>query len=297
MYFFNIRFRAKEPVSKTDIIFHESSIKKDVPKKVWMYWEGNEIPYIVELCIDKIIKNNPDFEINFINQTTLFKFINVEDIPNFNLIQHKADYIRLKLLYQYGGVWIDSSIMMFENLNYYLKILSKHNCSFLSFYWDINSTDDKYPIVQNWFMISSKNNQFIKDWLDEFVYATNLGVDQYVKKIKKNNPEYLQRIKDPIYFYNFICSQKPLRKYNDFVLLNCSNDAILYHLTGSWRNILFRKKFIHYTNFIKNISLYKRPKKLPPLIKITSGERFFVEKILKSKKYKDNSLLDIFIGD
>ena len=294
---FNIRFRAKEPIEHSDIIFHEVLIRKNIPKIVWMYWEGDDCPYLVKLCMDRIIKKNPDYLVNILNPKSLSEFIDVDEIPDFKLVQHKSDFIRLSLLYKYGGIWIDASVMLFDNLDYYFRILSKYECNFLSYYWDHNSNDNRYPIVQNWFMISSAKNDFIKDWLCEFLFATNIGIDLYIKKTRKNNPEYLQKINDPYYLYNFVCSQKSLRQHKDFVLLNCSNDAILYQMTGSWRYIFFNIKFVHYTNFIKNISLYKSPKKLPPLIKVTSGERYFVEEILINKKYKDNSLLDKFIGD
>lgn len=297
MYFFNIRFKAKEPIDHSDIIFKESLIKKNIPKIVWMYWDNEEYPSFVKLCMDKIIKNNPDFVINIVNERNLGEFIDINRIPEFNMVQHKADFIRLSLLYKYGGVWIDSSVMLFESLDYYFKILSNYKSNFLSFYWDYNSSDYEYPIVQNWFMISAANTDFIKDWLEEFVFAGSIGVESYIKEKTKNNPEYLQKINDPFYLYNFVCSQKSLRKHNDFVLLNCSNDAILYHMTGSWRDIFFKIKFIHYTNFIKNLCLYKKPNKLPPLIKVTSGERYFIEKRLNLIKYKPNSLLDVFVGD
>lgn len=95
---------------------------KDKPT-IWMYWEnknGNATPDSIRLCWKTIINQNKnDFQIKILTEDDVEAYlpdINV-DYKLFKIIAHKADYIRFNLLYQYGGIWLDSDTICFRSFN------------------------------------------------------------------------------------------------------------------------------------------------------------------------------------
>ena len=95
---------------------------KDKPI-IWMYWENKEncqTPDFIRLCWKTIIQNNKyDFQIKILTEDdveTYLPRINTQ-FRLFKEIAHKADYIRFALLYEYGGIWIDSDMICFRSLN------------------------------------------------------------------------------------------------------------------------------------------------------------------------------------
>jgi len=89
---------------------------------VFQYWEskpGTTPPEYLELC-DETIRHNcgRDFEIVLLNEKTMFDWLPGlrTDILNLKTIAHRADYIRWKLLYEYGGIWLDRDFIITKPL-------------------------------------------------------------------------------------------------------------------------------------------------------------------------------------
>ena len=81
-----------------------------------MYWDGNKGNALVDLCISNTKSVCNDFDVRVLNNQTISAYI---ELPVFNEelpIAVKADYIRLALLKKYGGIWMDASIFLTENL-------------------------------------------------------------------------------------------------------------------------------------------------------------------------------------
>lgn len=97
---------------------------------LWIcWWQGeNNMPPIVKFCWQKIKKNIRNREIILVNKNNYFEYIS---LPNHILkkfdegiisITHLSDIIRFSLLYKYGGVWLDATILINEECN---NIISK----------------------------------------------------------------------------------------------------------------------------------------------------------------------------
>jgi hypothetical protein len=108
---------------------------------VYTYWHDENLPVFNKYCIDTWKKHNPDFNIIVLNDTTIHEYIKEFPINIDKLIkQHKSDYIRTYLLYHYGGIWLDSSIILktsldnifnFDNIN---KLQMFHSKTYKSVY-------------------------------------------------------------------------------------------------------------------------------------------------------------------
>ena len=90
-------------------------------KTIWMYWEnrnGSTKPPYLELCLETIKCHKGSFEVKLLNEKTVKNYIDLPPIVNkFTEIAHKADYIRFMLLHKYGGIWLDSDIILLRNID------------------------------------------------------------------------------------------------------------------------------------------------------------------------------------
>jgi mannosyltransferase OCH1-like enzyme len=84
----------------------------------------------------------------FFNKNKLDEFPNIiEKFNSFRLGQHKADLFRYYYLYIYGGVYIDTDIMLYKNIE---DIIKNYNfCSILSI--------KRYSVFQGFIAVEKKS--------------------------------------------------------------------------------------------------------------------------------------------
>lgn len=103
-----------------------------IPKIIHYCWFGGNVkPRCVVKCIDTWKRLLPEYEIKEWNESNF-------DLKNANQYVHEAyenkmwafvtDYARLKVLYEYGGVYFDTDVEVFKNFD---ELLS--NKCFLGF--------------------------------------------------------------------------------------------------------------------------------------------------------------------
>ena len=94
-------------------------------KRVWTcWWQGEKAaPDIVKACWQSQWENIPeDAEHIIITKDNYAEYITIPDyiMDRFqngeNMIAHLADFIRACLLYRYGGVWLDSTVLLLDVL-------------------------------------------------------------------------------------------------------------------------------------------------------------------------------------
>ncbi|MDH0970464.1 capsular polysaccharide synthesis protein [Acinetobacter johnsonii] len=297
----NVELKNEEPICNPKKIINKGRESILIPKNIWFYWGGElEKPNIVDICINKVCRLNPSFTVILLTDININQYVSdIEDfIEFFPKIQHKSDYIRLAILYKYGGIWLDASILTYQNLDIFIEDMFRNKTDFFAFYNDIRTRDFRYPIIENWFLISSKGNKFIESWLIEYKYALKIGNSKYVEEVKSKNPEVFHNIKkDQKYLFNYICAQVVLRDYQgSYIFWSCNETAFYYHLTGSWRYMLFGIKTFHYANIVKTLTIFKKPKKNPIMIKLVAGDRYQINILLEKNKYKKDTLLDEFLN-
>jgi len=162
-----------------------------LPKIIWIYWDKDVLPKHIELIFNnnKTILGN-EWTFNLIHESNLNTFIDISNIPkNYNLlqIQHKADYVRLKVLEKYGGIYMDASILI--NLKdkiyelYNDTINNKYEITLFTLY-DKDESFIYHQYIENWFIIAPQKSKIIILWLEEYEKAINMGFEEYKKYIK-----------------------------------------------------------------------------------------------------------------
>jgi GR25 family glycosyltransferase involved in LPS biosynthesis len=265
----------------------DTSVKKFIPKIIWTYWNDDTLPEIIDKCVNNWKHFNPDHKVVVVKQSNINKYVN--KIPHFfyNLSpQRQADWIRLFLLKEHGGIWMDSSTMLTESFNW----LHEKNVNEYGFYIHGFTSNEKYPVIENWFIASNKTN-FIQKWFEEFDNVCkkygNDG-DAYLKELNvKNNPELLQKILYPSYLTMHVCAQKimqidGIKPYK----VDIAEDGPLYLIVKANWNAM---------EFCKIITKKYEDAYLPKIIKMRGGERDALIEYLKNNKIDDNSICSKYL--
>lgn len=101
---------------------------------IWLYWQNKSETYTkppyLDLCLDSVKKYcDKNFEIIVLNDEMIPIVSRVIDknFTNIEPLAMRADYIRFCLLYEYGGIWLDSDIVIMKDLSYMINDLKKFN--------------------------------------------------------------------------------------------------------------------------------------------------------------------------
>ncbi len=281
------------------------------PKIIWIYWDTsktNKLSPSVQFCIENIKYFKKDWKINILTNKNINKYIqnnrilsilNSEIEPNF-----KSDLIRLYLIYNYGGVYLDASICLFTSLDWVPKkinnkqkiLIYKNGVSTDShgvgvgrsgYHWTQAGFSDKIAnVYESWFIAAYPKNNIIKIWLDMFLNSLEKGVENSFKELKQN--KVLMKTKFAkmhqsyhLIYFIFIQSQLLYPQINkNIISLDCNKNN--YPCRAIFRIEYFTELFtkpISNSDFNK-IKEYK-------LVKYTRFNRIEIDKI--NAKYNKDS--------
>lgn len=142
-------------------------------KIIWSYWHDTYYPVSVKMAYRSWRITNPKYIICHVNPDNLEYYLDskVHNVfpSNFSSLshQHQADCIRLVLIEKYGGVWVDSTIYLFRNLNRTWN----DDYDLGGYYQDGFTTNHDAPVMENWFISAPKGSKLIKDWKKEYFSA------------------------------------------------------------------------------------------------------------------------------
>ncbi|WP_254527673.1 MULTISPECIES: glycosyltransferase family 32 protein [unclassified Sphingobacterium] len=241
--------------------------RDDIPKLIWIYWEEDELPQIVKGSVEKIIKLNPDFEVKVLSSHTIKNYL-----PDFYChaevpIPNKTDLMRLELLFRYGGVWMDATIILQESLNWIYQEPLRNKYDVIGYYRSVNTYDNNFPVIETWFLASQVGNKFIKDWLDVLSPLRDMGSPQYFKMLQEREDYAIiqKNIEPPSYLLVYLACQIAQRNTLGYNLYLRKAEANAFFLQNHYE---WNSNVISYalTRLDASQSNYK-------LIKLTSGDR------------------------
>ena len=98
--------------------------KGNVPRIIWiLWWQGEEnMPDIPKACLKSLRRWAPGWEIRILTENNYKEYIDLNDVIEFSnqypngkqrlTIQYMSDLMRTRLLYKYGGIWIDATMFI-----------------------------------------------------------------------------------------------------------------------------------------------------------------------------------------
>ncbi len=297
IYFFLNYFFLKDSVSYFSniqngdiVILNKIEQKIDIPKIIWIFWYDDNIPELVQLCIDKIKKLHKNYEINILNKKNISEYIDmnidllVEKMPIANL----SDLIRLKLLKKYGGVWLDASIILEEAIDDFF--LEKNNSfDIVAYYNESQSTGCNIPVIESWLLAAPKDSDFINKWLFYFQPIEVKGSKEFYQQWREheNFDELSKGLGDPSYLLVYMAAKLALDdlKNKSNILLHCCDDsAFSIQILSQWRT----RKCV--TNFyMKDVAISS------PIYKLTNGDRKYFSFLRKYNLIKEKSIIGLLL--
>jgi hypothetical protein len=162
-----------------------------LPKIIWSYWHDENIPTFVNNVLKQRAKILSGWEIKILNEKTIREYFS--DLPpNYDkMIQsHKSDWLRLALLKNYGGCWLDATVIVnslsaFDDI--YLKSTNAQS-EFTGFYTPMSIIDsDPTTFIESWFIMAPKNSRVVEEIYNEYNTACQIGFNEYRNKVMKEH--------------------------------------------------------------------------------------------------------------
>jgi hypothetical protein len=206
-----------------------SSSSQEIPRIIWSFWDSEEIPSIIKKCTDTWYAKNPNYEIRILNMNNIHKYLHnyeIYSIKNWEYNdspQRLSDLVRLHVLSKYGGIWLDASIVCYENFDWIYE--EKSDCLLYSI-----PELSTVPLLESWFIACTPNNPYVNDWKDEFMSVEKFnGIDEYVKDCNID----MTGINFPDYLLVYVCARKVyLKDPSRIKILNATTGPYNYHAQG-----------------------------------------------------------------
>lgn len=247
------------------------------PKLIWTYWHSKDMPETVKRCIKTWEVHNPSYKITVLNEEK------VKQLFGFDMSEHgdaisttrKSDYARILAMKHQGGFWIDSSTICNKPLDWIQDIGRETNCEFFGFKAGWFTTNDRYPVIENWFFAAKPQSSFVADWCDETLsilsfknenayVAQRVDVEGYDVSNLRGSLPYLS-----MHLAASVVQQKNIGKYKLHLIDACgTNGPLEYLCEAGW----------HTDKALDGICTKSEYKNNMPLVKMRGDERLHVEK-------------------
>ena len=134
------------------------------------------------------IKNQPRISIHKLEPPVYF------DGFELKYFQYKADVVRLELLYEHGGIYLDIDMIIIRPFH---EVFSSGHSFYISEERRASSGSETGALI-NAFLAAKPKNEFIKLWLNEFKSGLRLGIWAHHirdsnKQLMNEHPHYVHR--------------------------------------------------------------------------------------------------------
>lgn len=207
---------------------------------IWLYWDNvntNKTPDYIILCRETVKKNcSQNFNIIELNKDNIDKWL--PELKDFKksidplIIAHKVDIYRIMLLYKYGGIYLDSDIIVMKDLSDIVHKLKKYD--FVGFGCSFEECKNGYGKPSNWLLASRPNTRLM-----------GMILKYQLEKIK-NKIEYHDIGKNAIWH---VMDQLIKEEDYQYYQYDCTYDGTR-DINGKWitSDMVFSNKTIEYDN-------------------------------------------------
>ncbi len=131
-----------------------------------MFWDDSieKAPDIVKLCVDSWRKLNTEYELKILDMAYANKVLKQFPFDSTQIsMQALSDIVRINALKNYGGVWVDASLLAIKPLSDWLP--KSINTGFFAFH----CYHAKGCLLSSWFLAATKNHLILNRWWEEIV--------------------------------------------------------------------------------------------------------------------------------
>ncbi|KAJ3301608.1 hypothetical protein HDV03_000645 [Kappamyces sp. JEL0829] len=196
---------------------------REIPKTFYTYWHHDTVPEFIRDCTGTWLKHNPEWQLRILTRSALNKSLKAPVPSNFDTISrpYQADWVKLAILAQEGGVWVDASFIMTDSIDSVLQIQQDEQTEGMQFFMDYFTSDVSYPYFENWFIAAVPQADYILHWFLEWSYCVLIhqASDSYLNHLELDFGELVynqlvQASDSPSYLKQHVSLQKVLRLDN-----------------------------------------------------------------------------------
>jgi len=173
-----------------------------VNRVIWTYWNDKNIPDLVLRCLNSIKRQNKDYSVITLHEDDIpdevYKVFSPESVSqgkkklndvSDHYHQHLSDILRIWLLKEYGGVWLDISTYC----NAPIDVSLEGGYDFYAEYHDpsVYEATKEIPYFECILMSSNPNGKIINRWWEEckflWTFDYPLKYIDYLTNIQKVN--------------------------------------------------------------------------------------------------------------
>lgn len=229
----------------------DKRVVEPIPKILWAYWHTQELPPLIAKCVQGWQRLHPDWKILVLNEETAREY--VSHWPTAELeratIHQRADWLRLMLLHEHGGIWLDASTILTRPLDWVLQAQQEQKTECLGLYMDALTRDARYPVVEIGLLAAPAGSRFIAAVLDEFTQQVIKGSAQaYVDHLKQLGifEEVCQNIDTPLYLTVHLAIQRVMQSGDAYRLgvWRAEDTGYTYHVQAGWNRARFKLRML-----------------------------------------------------
>lgn len=164
--------------------------------------------------------NGKNYTLVYLNEETVKDWIELHPTFDSLSLAHKADYVRVNIIYKYGGIWLDADTIVMNNLNELFNIIENSNAFYMK--------EDNTTYVNGVFGSIKEHHiiKEIKEKIDEKINDVSIisswsfiGSQVFNPILIKYNNFHTLNGLDTIYPVNYDIAKKVLLEspYNDYI--------------------------------------------------------------------------------
>lgn len=157
-----------------------------IPEKTfWFYYDKgfNPMPSkIVDLCIQTFCHNNPDWNVEFVDDINIFQYLHPTALPTkffeMSVPANKKDVVVAALLAMYGGAAIDTTVINLKSLTpMWDRMVSEGKSAHIFWYNMEGQTWDGSDTAAAYFFMARRDTGIFRRYSQDIVMRTGDGID------------------------------------------------------------------------------------------------------------------------
>lgn len=223
-------------------------------KTLWSFWDGKD-DSLIRKCQTSWKKHLPNWDIRLLNSKdlNLYSIIKPQSFEQLSLTT-QSDVVRLSLLYEYGGLWLDASVFLNGNLDFLDRYRAYD-------YHGIRHKKNSY--IESWFLYAPKpKNDLIHMWLQ----TLNSILDSH--RIEDHVAYSQPCTSNGKYFmvYQAYChcvqqNQVFANSYHRLLSNNCADQLCKFY--SPWKSVAQNGQVVKFTRRHRKMYTYCRFPRLP----------------------------------
>lgn len=148
-----------------------------IPKSIYTYWDKLQVPSNVAHCINSWRKLNPGVSIRVFSKSDAKELLMAPEWFDQLTPQVQADWVRLKVLHDRGGIWMDANIYGIKSVDSWVDWEGNE----LTIFGNVHKKDCLQ--LESWAFSCPPGHDFIKKWLEHTETIYKFGLKKYISQI------------------------------------------------------------------------------------------------------------------